>query len=475
MMGLLLQREVLIPNAAAPQGLVQPYDSWMGIYLPQEDGPDQKIGYVHSAVTTEERDGDRGSAYELLFKLSATLLSVPTEIVVDGNAWSPENKGLSSFDFSVSSFEDHAMHAAGVLNNGLLKLDINTGGESIPISLPVDENLLLSGTMGSATLNIPYLEVGEEVRIDTFDPMTLSAGKAKIKCVGLSTFEFEGESIPVKVLETTLGGITSETWVTFDDEVVRMDTPLGLILRKITPDEALAPSDAAGAQGLMKRIAVIPKGLPPFRGAKRMVVALSGLPKGVHPPQDDNQKSGYGERLIIEVPDVPTTDDQEMLLDSVDFLGGDAFVQVNHPDIMSTLETILPQPATPWEDAVSIYEWMYAEIDKTIVLSFPSALDVLRSMEGDCNEHTVLYAALARSANIPTRIAIGVVWSDELNGFYYHAWPEVHVGKWIPMDPTLGQTIADATHIKLLTGNIESWPKLVPYLGQLQLEVLEIE
>jgi len=109
------------------------------------------------------------------------------------------------------------------------------------------------------------------------------------------------------------------------------------------------------------------------------------------------------------------------------------------------------------------------------VLSVPSALEVLDTGKGDCNEHTVLFAALGRAAGVPTRIAIGIVWSEQLRSFYYHAWPEVYVGRWIWMDPTFGQPIADATHIKLLSGDIDKWTQLLPYLGQLSVEVLEIE
>ncbi len=109
------------------------------------------------------------------------------------------------------------------------------------------------------------------------------------------------------------------------------------------------------------------------------------------------------------------------------------------------------------------------------MISIPSALEVLEQRRGDCNEHTVLFTALARAAGLPTRIAIGIVWSDELEGFYYHAWPEVHLGDWIWMDPTLGQPVADATHIKLLNGGIASWPSLLPYLGRLEVEVLDVE
>ncbi|MCC6697835.1 MAG: transglutaminase domain-containing protein, partial [Candidatus Hydrogenedentes bacterium] len=121
-------------------------------------------------------------------------------------------------------------------------------------------------------------------------------------------------------------------------------------------------------------------------------------------------------------------------------------------------------------------EWVYNNIEKRPVLSIPSALDVLATAQGDCNEHTVLYTALARCAGVPTRIAIGIVWSEDYRVFYYHAWPEVYAnGRWTWIDPTLGQPLADATHIKLLTGGLESWWQLVPFLGQLKVKIESIE
>jgi transglutaminase-like putative cysteine protease len=125
-----------------------------------------------------------------------------------------------------------------------------------------------------------------------------------------------------------------------------------------------------------------------------------------------------------------------------------------------------------WTRAVRIHEWVYQQVEKTPTLSIPSALDVLEQRRGDCNEHAVLYTALARAAGIPTRIAIGLVWSDELDGFFYHAWPEVYTGaRWRWIDPTLGQEVADATHVKLLEGGIESWPQLLPFLGKVEVRV----
>ena len=60
---------------------------------------------------------------------------------------------------------------------------------------------------------------------------------------------------------------------------------------------------------------------------------------------------------------------------------------------------------------------------------------------------------MARALGLPARVAVGLVY---LRGaFYYHAWPEVYVaqsptlGQWLPVDPTLNQFPADATHVRL--------------------------
>jgi len=42
-------------------------------------------------------------------------------------------------------------------------------------------------------------------------------------------------------------------------------------------------------------------------------------------------------------------------------------------------------------------------------------------------------------------------------------------------DPTLGQPIADATHLKLATGGVGDWQGVAVFLGRIRLEVLEVE
>jgi transglutaminase-like putative cysteine protease len=104
-------------------------------------------------------------------------------------------------------------------------------------------------------------------------------------------------------------------------------------------------------------------------------------------------------------------------------------------------------------------------------MSIPSAREVLKMRAGDCNEHAALFTAFARSLGIPARICGGIVYSR--GSFYYHAWDEVFLQDWISVDPLMNQFPADATHIKLVEGDLDKQLPLLGLLGKLKVEVVE--
>jgi transglutaminase-like putative cysteine protease len=112
-------------------------------------------------------------------------------------------------------------------------------------------------------------------------------------------------------------------------------------------------------------------------------------------------------------------------------------------------------------------------------MSLPSAREVLRTGVGDCNEHTALFVAMARSIGIPARIAVGLVFMH--GAFYYHAWPEVYLveapgrGLWLPVDPTLNQFPADTTHLRLVRGGLDQQAAILPLIGRLKMTVVSLE
>ncbi len=129
--------------------------------------------------------------------------------------------------------------------------------------------------------------------------------------------------------------------------------------------------------------------------------------------------------------------------------------------------------------AEALTRYVNALIEEKPTLSLPSALEVLRTKIGDCNEHTALYVAMARALGIPARISVGLVYVR--GAFYYHAWSEVYLpegadrGLWLPVDPTFNQFPADAMHLRLARGGLEKQAAILPLIGQVQLTVLDVE
>ena len=92
------------------------------------------------------------------------------------------------------------------------------------------------------------------------------------------------------------------------------------------------------------------------------------------------------------------------------------------------------------------------------------------------------FSALAKISGIPTRLVTGLVYVGPVRQvFGYHEWVEVYIGgRWIPMDPTFGQDVADPTHIKFTEGQSDpdglrdAGVVAATLIGELELEVLEV-
>jgi hypothetical protein len=443
-------------------------ESWLGLYL--AGGP--RIGFVHLVRRPERRQDRPGVTLQATAEMRARLFEVPARVRLAGTLWRALEEPRAEIDARVSS-EGHDVRLTGRIENGELRASLRSGGEVVPVRVPVAADLL-AGDPTLLELRLPDLAPGEEATVRGLDPLTLRPTVVRVRREGDDTVTLGGTPTPVRRLAVEAGGTRLTAWADRDGEIVAAATPWGLELRRISRQEALTEGAAAE---LAAAAAVVPTGARPRRGARRMVVRPGGLEAGDALPADDTQVALPSGAIVIAAPDPAALPGSARMSadDLAPFLAADPLVQSDHPRVRALAAEITGGERDLWRRALAVHRWVERNIAKRPVLGLPSALDVLARREGDCNEHTVLFAALARAAGVPTRLAIGVVWSDELEGFAYHAWPEVWVGRWVWIDPTLGQPVADATHVKLLSGGIESWPRVLAYLGRLRLEVLEVE
>jgi transglutaminase-like putative cysteine protease len=210
-----------------------------------------------------------------------------------------------------------------------------------------------------------------------------------------------------------------------------------------------------------------------------MQLRLTGL-EGAGLPAGDMQ--GFSQRVdgdVVELRDPQTLVPGRADPSAAQYLAAEAFIESDAPEIRAEAAVAIQGVTGARDRAERLTRYVNALLDKKPTISLPSAREVLRTKVGDCNEHTALYVAMARAVGIPARIAVGLVYIH--GAFYYHAWPEVYLaeadgrGLWLPVDPTLNQFPADATHLRLVRGGLDKQAAILPLIGRLKIDVLEVE
>jgi len=145
---------------------------------------------------------------------------------------------------------------------------------------------------------------------------------------------------------------------------------------------------------------------------------------------------------------------------------------------------------TPAEKADALRKFVTKYInDKNMDVGFATASEVARNRSGDCTEHGVLLAAMARAAGLPARGVCGLVEvpsgylsSGDGSAFGFHMWTQVYIGgQWVGIDAAMRQTDCNPNHIAVGIvpfgdeGMMNTVASLIPLLGQLDIEVLDVK
>jgi transglutaminase-like putative cysteine protease len=286
--------------------------------------------------------------------------------------------------------------------------------------------------------------------------------------------------IPAFRIEMEFAGLHTTSWVTDTGEVVREESPLGLISVRESPDRARAMAVPGRIQAdLLRAAAIVPimtQRIDEPRDVRRLRLRLEGadLPaadlQGVAQSVDGN---------VIEIQDPQQLRAGRGDPDAARHLKPEPLIESDAPEVRAEAEIAVRGATGDRERAEALTRYVNALLEKKPTVSLPSAREVLRTKVGDCNEHTALFVAMARALGLPARIAVGLVYVR--GAFYYHAWPEVYLaelggrGMWLPVDPTLNQFPADATHLRLVRGGLDKQASILPLIGRLRITVLDVD
>jgi hypothetical protein len=265
--------------------------------------------------------------------------------------------------------------------------------------------------------------------------------------------------------------MVTTSWINEEGETLKEVSPLGYMLLRESPAEAKKLDKLGPAVDIIALTAIPSDPVPDSGNATMLKVRLRNVSLEGYQLDGDRQAQ-TGDVVEIRTEKAPSSYRLPSSgRDLAEFLRPTPLIQSDDPLIRKQAGRVFEGEKDAVSAAKKLNDWVYATVRKQPVVSIPSAVEVLKQKVGDCNEHTALYTALARSAGIPTRMAAGIVYME--NGFYYHAWPEVWLGAWIAVDPTLNQFPADATHIRFVTGSLDRQTEIMRLVGKLRVDVLE--
>ncbi len=438
-------------------------EGWMGVYLGEK-----KIGYTRHRVDSAG-EGHRFEEQSLL-RISVMDTQQTVRMLAEGET-GPDH-ALRTFRVSLRSGLGD-LQVRGTVSDSAVDLIMVTGGEERTEHVPLAEPIYLPSNARDQ-LRAQGFAPGRTLTVTAFDPTAMQNFPLVMRVEAQETLATATGSLSAWRVHESFRGMETTVW--FDDagQPVREQGPMGMVAVRESAQDAVGAgwSDDA-AFDLMSVVAVpVREPIAAPRELARLRVRIGGL-GDIVPPSDGRQTYRDG-TLQIEPESAAASASYHLPYEAAEWRGDLAqtpFLQVDHPRIRSTAEEILAGERDALPAAVRLREWVFARLEKVPTASIPNALQVLQMGAGDCNEHAVLYAALARAAGLPARVVAGTVYVDGV--FLYHAWNEVWLGQgWVSVDPTFDQMPADATHIKLIEGGPEVHAALVPILGRLSISVI---
>lgn len=402
---------------------------------------------------------------------------------------------LEEFDLQVDTATSPIQATGRVLGDSLMLITVTKGA-----GRPDTQRVRFSGPILMPTLLPLALALGEKPKVGkrytlpVFDPSSMSQKDVTLQVRAESLFVVNDSSVFDStssrwrgVLPDTLHGfqIVAETsagftgWIDEQGRIVET-TQLGLELRRLPYEVAFEnwrmDEEKRGApvtEGDILESTALAANKTPTGTTEMLRVRLSNVPLGGLALASPRQQLNGDTLTVRREPDATlrasyTLPFDGRRLDPAD-LRPEPLIEVNAPEIRR-LAMRLSVSRNPRDVAARITAWVHDSLRPRVTFGVPSALRVLRSRSGDCNEHTQLFVALARAAGIPARAAAGLAYID--GKFYYHAWPEILLGDWVAVDPTFGQFPADAAHLRFVQGDLARQAELLRLMGNLHIDVL---
>lgn len=455
-----------------------------------------KVGYAHMAVDRRTEAGR--DVFHFQEESSMALLREGKEVRIEAELSSvePTGGGLESYQMRVRQGR-LVMESSGRVVGGQLELELRAGGNVSRGRLPWPADCGGPHAVELSLWQSP-MKPGQTRTLRALIPAINQIGR-----IELTARQYETVRLPEKPsrllrieTQTTLADgqtLTGTLWTDPAGDILKEhNRELDLVSFRASKQMALEASAAARYDLLADLFVPVKRRLEePYRSRRiRYRVRLSGDdPARVFPssPTQTVRSTGPETAEVVVVAAGPKRLDQ---LPQATQPPGQAerepnsIIQSDDATIRRLAAEAVGQLGDPCEQVLALEGFVHRFVEVDYSQAFASAVDVASTRRGDCSEHAVLLAALARAVGIPARVVVGLIYTEGSKGpgFAYHMWNQVYVeGRWVPLDATLALGGTGAARLAIAHHSLEGASALSCFLpvarvaGQLEIEILDAQ
>ncbi len=471
-------------------------DLWMRVYL-----QDQRVGYSNMRISGITADGEARFLTEVTQYFRIARAGMELEFNINQEIEEDSEGNVTAFR-QVMQQGPLRQEMSGKVSGDVMELVSGSGPDAVRQRVDAPRGL---GPWAAERLAEDYgYDEGTAYSMDIFlIDAPASEVTVEVSVGSEEDIEIYGTTKRLRRMESSFSlmpGMTSMSWVDAAGRLWFSTTSMGafqLTMRKAPKYAALQPIDEAAVafDAAVEPVGELPADPSHLNHLRLKLTSgdsdtvLPEPPSGVY---QTVQRQDDGIILTIHRPedgivwvstygtyDLPYEGEEKAHL-----LGETPWLEVNSPIIREMAAEAVGNEADAYRAAWKIERFVFEKIDdKTLDLGFATAAETARQLSGDCTEHAVLSAALARAAGIPSRVVVGLTYGGPMPGdsrpmFYYHMWTEAWVGWWMPLDAALGgynvTSIAIAySDLSLPDSVFDLTNATMSLMGRLNIEVLE--
>lgn len=454
----LLAANLAAADEAKKPSTVEREESWQVILM-----SGQRIGYARSLVEPFDRNGEQmvrsvNESHMTIKRFGQTLrmgTTLRTEETLDGD--------LQQFVFELANPPAATTRTTGIVSGDELTLEKETAGRTKTSTKKWDA-AAKSPIYQDRILREHPLKPGESQTFKAYMPEFNKLATIKIVAEKEETVTLldgsTAQGMKIRFTQSLVPGLATYGWVSPSGETLKSTTSMlgtEMVTYTVSREEALKAIDT---QELDFAVSTLIK-VDPISG----IYDRKEITYRIHLPdqdptdflaQDDVQSvkriDDHTVELSIRTLPIPETT-QPSTSPGDEYLKSSDDLQLDDPNVKRHADAAAGTLTDPAQIARAMEKYVREKLEKkNFSTALASAAEVAASLEGDCTEHAVLLAALLRVKQIPSRVAVGLVYF-ELNqqpSFGGHMWTEAWLnGKWVPLDGTLGRGGTGIGHIKL--------------------------